>query len=49
MLKIELVDNREAETWKNHWEALADAGLLAHPTVVADQGAGVVTGCALLG
>ncbi len=25
ILKIELVDNREAETWKKHWEALADA------------------------
>src|SRR5215510_11833292 len=34
MLKIELVDNREAETWKQHWEALADAGLIEHPTVV---------------
>jgi hypothetical protein len=49
ILKIELVDNREAETWKNHWEALADAGLIAHPTVVADQGAGVVNGGAVLG
>jgi hypothetical protein len=49
ILKIELVDNREAETWKNHWEALADAGLLAYQTVVADQGAGLVKGCALMG
>jgi hypothetical protein len=48
-LKIELGDNREAETWKKHWEALADAGLIEHPTVVADQGAGVVKGCALMG
>src|SRR6266571_7371390 len=48
-LKIELVDNREAETWKKHWEALADAGLLEHQTVVAAQGAGVVKGCALMG
>lgn len=49
ILKIELVDNREAETWKKHWEAWADAGLIEHPTVVADQGAGVVKGCALMG
>jgi hypothetical protein len=49
ILKIELVDNREAETWKQHWEALADAGLIEPPTVVADQGAGLVKGCALMG
>jgi hypothetical protein len=49
MLKIELGDNREAETWKKPWEALADAGLIEHPTAVADQGAGVVKGCALMG
>ena len=49
ILKIELVDNREAETWKNHWEVLADAGLIEHQTVVADQGAGLVKGCALMG
>src|SRR2546430_3480024 len=49
ILKIELVDNREAETWKKHWEALAEAGLIEHPTVVADQGAGLVKGCALMG
>src|SRR5215468_4679248 len=49
ILKIELRDNREAETWKKHWEALAEAGLIAHQTVVADQGAGLVKGCALMG
>src|SRR2546430_4803326 len=49
ILKIELVDNREAETWKKHWQALADAGLIEHPTVVTDQGAGLVKGCALMG
>jgi hypothetical protein len=49
ILKIELVDNREAETWKKHWEALVDAGLIAHQTVVADQGAGLVKGCELMG
>jgi len=49
ILKIELVDNREATTWKKHWEALAEAGLIEHPTVVADQGAGLVKGCALMG
>jgi hypothetical protein len=49
ILKIELVDNREAETWKKPWEALADAGLIEPPTVGADQGAGLVKGCALMG
>ena len=49
ILKIELGDNREAETWKKHWEALAEAGLIAHQTVVADQGTGLVKGCALMG
>ncbi len=49
ILKIELVDNREAETWKKHWEALAEAGLIEPQTVVADQGAGLVKGCALMG
>src|SRR3989454_11653215 len=49
ILKIELVDNREAVTWKKHWAALAEAGLIEHPTVVADQGAGLVKGCALMG
>ena len=49
ILKMELGDNREAETWKKHWQALADAGLIEHPTVVADQGAGLVKGCALMG
>ncbi len=49
ILKIELGDNREAETWKKHWEALAEAGLIEHQTVVADQGAGLVKGCALMG
>src|SRR5262245_28116019 len=49
MLKIELVDNREAETGKKHWEAWTDAGLIERPTVVAEQGAGLVKGCALMG
>jgi hypothetical protein len=49
ILKSELVDHREAATWKKHWEALAEAGWIAHPTVVADQGAGLVKGCALMG
>jgi hypothetical protein len=49
MLKIERVDNRAAEPWKQHWEALADAGLSEPQTVVADQGAGLVKGCALMG
>src|SRR5215813_6432480 len=49
ILKIELVENREAETWKKHWEALADAGLIKQPRVVSDQGPGLVKGCALMG
>jgi hypothetical protein len=49
LLKIELVDNREATTWQKHGEALAEAGWIAHHTVVADQGAGLVQGCALMG
>jgi hypothetical protein len=49
ILKIELAENREAETWKTHWQALADAGLITQQTVVADQGAGLVKGCALMG
>src|SRR5467141_2035318 len=49
ILKIELVDNREAETWKQHWDALADAGLLEQQTVVSDQGPGLVKGCTLMG
>lgn len=49
ILKIELGDHREAATWQKHWEALADAGVIEPPTVGADQGAGVVKGCALMG
>src|SRR4029450_10490635 len=49
ILKIELVDNREAETWKKHWEALADAGLIEHPPVGAHQGEGLVQACPLMG
>ena len=49
ILQSELGDNREAETWKKPGDALADAGLIAHQTVGADQGAGLVKGCALVG
>src|SRR6266852_6965777 len=49
ILKIELVGNREAETWKQHWDALAAAGLLEQQTVVSDQGPGLVKGCTLMG
>jgi hypothetical protein len=49
ILQSELVDTREAAPWKKPWEALAEAGWIEHPTVVAEQGAGVVTGCALMG
>src|SRR3989454_10846083 len=49
ILKIELVENREAETWKQHWDALAEAGLIEQQTVVSDQGPGLVKGCTLMG
>jgi hypothetical protein len=49
ILKIELVENREAETWKQHWDALAEAGLLDQQTVVSDQGPGLLKGCTLMG
>jgi len=49
ILKIELAENRTAETWKKHWDALADAGLIERQTVVSDQGSGLVKGCALMG
>lgn len=49
ILTIALVENREAETWKQHWHALADAGLITRETVVSDQGAGLGKGCALMG
>ena len=49
IVKIELVENREAETWKKHWEELAQAGLIKQPRVVSDQGPGLVKGCALMG
>ena len=49
ILKIELVENREAETWKQHWDTLAETGLIEQQTVVSDQGPGLVKGCALMG
>lgn len=49
ILKSELVENREAETWKQHWDTLAETGLIEQQTVVSDQGSGLVKGCALMG
>jgi hypothetical protein len=49
MLKIELVENREAETWKQHGDTLAETGLIEPQTVVSDQGSGLVKGCAWMG
>ena len=46
ILKIAWVENRAAETWKQHGQALAAAGVITQHTVVSDQGAGLVTGCA---
>ena len=45
----ELAENREAETWKQHWDALVEAGLIEQQTVVSDQGPGLVKGCTLMG
>lgn len=49
ILKIELVESRDAETWKKHWTDLSTAGVIERPIVVSDQGPGLVKGCALLG
>lgn len=49
ILKIELGENREAETWKQHWDTLAETGRIAQHPVVSDQGPGLVKGCALMG
>lgn len=49
ILKIELADKRDAETWKKHWEELVTAGLITKPKVVSDQGSGLVKGCQLMG
>ena len=49
ILKIELVERRDAETWQKHWSELAQSGLIQHPTVVSDQGPGLVKGCAFMG
>ena len=49
ILKIELVENREAETWQQHWDALVEAGLIEPQTVVSAQGPGLVKGCTLMG
>ncbi len=46
ILQIAWVENRAAETWKQPGQALAAAGVITQHTVVSDQGAGVVTGCA---
>ena len=49
ILKIELAQNREAETWRKHGEEMVEAGLIERPTVVSDQGPGLLKGCALMG
>ena len=49
ILKIELAEQRDAETWQKPWRALAAAGLLTHQTVVSDQGPGLVKGGELRG
>lgn len=49
ILKIELADKRDAETWQKHWEELVTAGVITKPRVVSDQGSGLVKGCQLMG
>jgi len=49
ILQSEWAENREATTWKQHWDALAEAGLIAQHTVVSEQGSGLVKGCTLMG
>ena len=49
ILKIECGENREAETWKQPWATLAEAGLIEPHTVVSDHGPGVVKGGAFMG
>ncbi|MBF0103640.1 MAG: hypothetical protein HQK77_22300 [Desulfobacterales bacterium] len=49
IIKIELVKKRDAETWKSHWEEMVSAGFITNPTIVSDQGTGIVKGCALMG
>jgi len=49
ILKIELADKRDAETWQKHWEELVTAGVITKPKVVSDQGSGLVKGCQLMG
>lgn len=48
ILKIELASCRDAEQWKQHWQALAEAGYIENKYVVSDLGKGLVKGCALL-
>jgi hypothetical protein len=49
ILKIALVENRAAETGKQHWDAWAEAGRLEQQTVVSDQGPGWLKGCTWMG
>jgi len=49
IVKIALAKNREAATWKQHWDALAEAGLIEPHTVVSDPGSGLVKGWTLMG
>jgi hypothetical protein len=49
ILKIELAEQRDAETWQKHWAELVKAGVISNPIVVSDQASGLVKGCELLG
>src|SRR5262249_41437817 len=44
-----LAGNRSAGAWKQHWDAVVEAGLIEQQTVVSDQGPGLVKGCTLMG
>lgn len=48
ILKIELAPCRDATQWKQHWQALEEAGYIENEYVVSDLGKGLVKGCALL-
>lgn len=49
ILRIELAPCRDAMQWKQHWQALEEAGYIGSKYVVSDLGKGLVKGCALLG
>jgi len=49
IIKIELAEKRDGESWKMHWKELVEMGLIVNPIVVSDQGSGLRKGCELMG